>query len=93
MPFIITNYHLNDTKVTEAQDILTPKELGFTFPAEWAPQRATWLTFPHNDASWQGNKLAQMRPQYLAFIKAISQGQNVGIIANDENLKNHTQRR
>lgn len=88
MPFIITNYHLNDTKVTEAQDILTPKELGFTFPAEWAPQRATWLTFPHNDASWQGNKLAQMRPQYLAFIKAISQGQNVGIIANDENLKN-----
>jgi len=29
-----------------------------------------------------------MRPQYLAFIKAISQGENVGIVANDENLKN-----
>ncbi len=28
-----------------------------------------------------------MRPQYLAFIKAISAGENVGIIANDENLK------
>lgn len=28
-----------------------------------------------------------MRPQYLAFIKAISQGENVGIIANDVNLK------
>lgn len=28
-----------------------------------------------------------MYPQYLAFIKAISQGENVGIVANDENLK------
>lgn len=65
----------------------TPRELGFTFPAEWAPHRATWLTFPHNDASWQGDKLSKMRPQYLAFIKAISQGENVGIIANDEALK------
>jgi len=66
----------------------TPKELGFTFPAEWHLHRATWLTFPHNEASWQGDRLAKMRPQYLNFIKAISQGENVGIIANDENLKN-----
>ncbi|MCF2500655.1 agmatine deiminase family protein [Dyadobacter chenhuakuii] len=65
----------------------TPGELGFTFPAEWFPHRATWLTFPHNEASWQGERLAKMRPQYLAFIKAISQGEKVGIIANDENLK------
>ena len=66
----------------------TPKESGFIFPAEWHPHRATWLTFPHNEASWQGDRLAKMRPQYLSFIKAISQGEQVGIIANDENLKN-----
>ncbi|GHB62821.1 agmatine deiminase family protein [Persicitalea jodogahamensis] len=66
---------------------LTPKQLGFHFPPEWHPHRATWLTFPHNEASWQGDKLARMRPQYLAFIKAISQGEKVGIIANDEALK------
>ncbi len=65
----------------------TPRELGFTFPAEWHPHRATWLTFPHNDASWQGTRLDKMRLQYLGFIKAISQGENVGIIANDEQLK------
>ncbi|TKT93089.1 agmatine deiminase family protein [Dyadobacter frigoris] len=65
----------------------TPKAAGFTFPAEWQPHRATWLTFPHNDASWQGDRLSKMYPQYLAFIKAISQAENVGIIANDENLK------
>jgi agmatine deiminase len=66
---------------------LTPKQLGFSFPAEWHPHRATWLTFPHNDASWQGDKLARMLPQYLAFIKAISQGEKVGIIAHDEALQ------
>ena len=66
---------------------LTPTQLGFHFPAEWQPHRATWLTFPHNEASWQGDKLAKMRPQYLAFIKAISQGEKVGILANDEALK------
>lgn len=66
---------------------LTPRQLGFMFPAEWHPHRATWLTFPHNEASWQGDKLARMRPQYLAFIKAISQGEKVGIVANDETLK------
>jgi agmatine deiminase len=66
---------------------LTPSQLGFIFPAEWHPHRATWLTFPHNEASWQGDRLAKMRPQYLAFIKAISQGEKVGIIAHDKTLQ------
>ena len=74
--------------VSEINLFKTPKDLGFVFPAEWHPHRATWLTFPHNDASWQGDRLAKMRPQYLQFIKAISQGENVGIVANDEKLKN-----
>ncbi len=66
---------------------MTPKEQGFFFPAEWHPHRATWLTFPHNDHSWQGDKLAGMRPQYIQFIKAISQGEKVCINANSETLK------
>jgi agmatine deiminase len=73
--------------VSESNFFTTPKDSGFIFPAEWHPHRATWLTFPHNDASWQGDKLAKMRPQYLNFIKTISEGENVGIIANDEQLK------
>ncbi len=64
-----------------------PKAAGFTFPAEWHPHRATWLTFPHNDASWQGDRIHKMRPQYLALIKAISKGEQVGIVANSEALK------
>jgi agmatine deiminase len=75
--------HLSTTRY----QTLTPKQLGFVFPPEWHPHRATWLTFPHTEASWQGDKLAKMRPQYLQFIKAISQGEQVGIVANDAGLR------
>ena len=32
----------------------TPRQLGYTFPAEFAPQRAMWLSWPHKEASWPG---------------------------------------
>ena len=66
---------------------MTPKQQGFFFPAEWHPHVATWLTFPHNDHSWQGDKLAKMYPQYFQFIKAISKGEKVCLNVNDDVLK------
>ncbi|MEY4954005.1 MAG: Agmatine deiminase [Bacteroidota bacterium] len=64
----------------------TPKELGFYFPAEWEQHAATWITFPHNDHSWQGDKLVDMYPEYFGLIKAISQGEIVNIQVNDMDL-------
>jgi agmatine deiminase len=64
-----------------------PKEQGYFFPAEWHPHLATWITFPHNDHSWQEEKLGQMYPEYFALIKAISQGEQVRINANSEGLQ------
>jgi len=32
----------------------TPAALGYRMPAEWAPHRGTWLSWPHNTASWPG---------------------------------------
>ncbi len=32
----------------------TPAFLGFCMPAEWAPQTAVWLSWPHKRASWPG---------------------------------------
>ena len=64
----------------------TPKELGFYFPAEWDSHESTWITFPHNDHSWQGDKLADMYPEYFALIKAISVGEIVNIQVNDDEL-------
>ena len=66
---------------------MTPKQQGFFFPAEWHPHVATWLTFPHNEHSWQGDKLAKMYPQYFQFIKAISKGEKVCLNVNDDVLK------
>jgi agmatine deiminase len=28
---------------------------GFRMPAEWAPHRGTWLSWPHRESSWPGN--------------------------------------
>jgi agmatine deiminase len=65
----------------------TPKSNLFYFPAEWHPHISTWLTFPHNDHSWQEGKLAKMYPEYFALIKSISQGELVNLNVHNEELK------
>ena len=30
----------------------SPAALGYTMPAEWEPHEATWLSWPHKEASW-----------------------------------------
>ncbi len=30
----------------------SPASLGFRMPAEWAPHRGTWLSWPHREESW-----------------------------------------
>ena len=32
----------------------TPRQLGYRWPAEWEPHRATWMAWPHNRATWPG---------------------------------------
>lgn len=32
----------------------SPAALGFRMPAEWAPHRGTWLSWPHRETSWPG---------------------------------------
>jgi len=38
-------------------DTLTdhPASRGYRMPAEWAPHRGTWLSWPHRESSWPGN--------------------------------------
>ena len=40
--------------LTNFQTSLTPKQLGYYFPAEFAKHEATWLSWPHKEASWPG---------------------------------------
>ncbi len=64
----------------------TPKQLGFHFPAEFAPQSAMWLSWPHKEASWPG-KIETIFPIYSQFIKLIAQNQKVCINVADEKMK------
>ncbi|HSZ34837.1 MAG TPA: agmatine deiminase family protein [Puia sp.] len=62
----------------------TPKELGYRFPAEFELHAATWLSWPHKEASWPG-KIASIYNPYCLFIKALTENEFVHInVANDE---------
>ena len=56
----------------------TPRELGYYFPAEFAPHAATWLSWPHKEASWPG-KINSIYPSYVKFIKELIKGERVKI--------------
>ena len=64
----------------------SPKKAGYSFPAEWAKHEATWLTWPHKEASWPG-KIDMIYAPYCEFIKIVAQGEKVRINVNDEATK------
>jgi agmatine deiminase len=64
----------------------TPKDLGYYFPAEFEPHEATWLSWPHKEASWPG-KLYTIYPPYARFIKELTKGELVRINVADEDIK------
>ena len=65
----------------------SPKDLGYSFPAEWHRHRATWLSYPHSDSySWPGT-LEKIFPYYNAFIKELSKGERVCINIRNEGMK------
>jgi agmatine deiminase len=63
-----------------------PKQLGYYFPAEFAKHSATWLSWPHKEASWPG-KIETIYPVYAQFIKLVAEGENVNINVADEAMK------
>ena len=65
---------------------VTPKSLGYYFPAEFAQHEATWLSWPHKEASWPG-RIHMIYPFYSRFVKELSLGELVRINVNDEAMK------
>ena len=57
---------------------MTPKQLGYYFPAEFVEHKSTWLSWPHKEASWPG-KIHTIFPSYIAFIKALTRFEQVNI--------------
>jgi agmatine deiminase len=64
----------------------TPAELGYYFPAEFAPQESMWLSWPHKEASWP-DKIETIYSPYCLFVKEVAKGQRVNINVADEVMK------
>ena len=47
-------------------------------PAEWAPHRGTWLSWPHKEASWPG-KFAPVPGIFARTVQLLSEGEEVHI--------------
>ncbi len=67
-------------------ELPTPAQQGFFFPAEWHPHAATWLSWPHTEASWTRERQELMFPAYIAFINAIAESEPVFINAHNETV-------
>ena len=65
----------------------TPQELGYHFPAEFSEHTATWLSWPHKEASWPG-KIDSIYPNYSLFVKYLAQSELVRINVVDDAMKN-----
>lgn len=55
-----------------------PRDLGFSMPAEWAPHRGTWLSWPHKEASWPG-KFAPVPGVFAEFVRHLAPREEVHI--------------
>ncbi len=66
------------TAASAASD--TPSALGFRMPAEWEPQEAIWLSWPHNYASWPG-KFRPVPYNFANIVATISRFEPVRINA------------
>jgi agmatine deiminase len=73
-------------KTSELPNLPKPKDLGYYFPAEFATHEATWLSWPHKEASWPG-KINAIFPFYAQFIKELAKGEIVRINVANEQMK------
>lgn len=63
----------------------------YSLPAEWEPHQATWLSWPHKDASWPG-KLDVIQPVYAQMVAALARSEPVHINVNNAEMEQHARK-
>jgi agmatine/peptidylarginine deiminase len=64
----------------------------YRFPAEWEPQSAVLIAWPHQDTDW-GPRLAEVEETYVALVAAIARFQGVVICVADDDLQTYAEAR
>ena len=72
----------NNSRPSGLSDSRTPGPLSYYFPAEFAKHEATWLSWPHKEASWPG-KIESIYPSYCLFVKYLAKSEKVRINVNN----------
>ncbi|MDR1075659.1 MAG: agmatine deiminase family protein [Xanthomonadaceae bacterium] len=62
------------------------------FPAEWAPQSAILIAWPHPDTDW-APRLSEVEETYIALVAAIARFQDVLICVADDDLQIYAEAR
>ena len=57
-----------------------PAQIGYRWPAEWEPHRATWLAWPVNPQTWP-DCLAQAQRQFAELVANITRFEPVHVLA------------
>lgn len=57
-------------------------------PAEWEPHQATWLSWPHKEASWPG-RIAAIQPVYARAVAALARSETIHLNVNDDAMEAH----
>lgn len=64
----------------------TPSALGYYFPAEFERHEATWLSWPHKEASWPGT-IHKIFAYYADFVAEIAKYERVCINVSDHGMR------
>lgn len=64
----------------------------YRFPAEWEPQSAVLIAWPHADTDW-GPRLADVEETYIALVAAIVRFQDAVICVADDDLQTYAEAR
>jgi agmatine deiminase len=67
-----------------------PAQLGYRFPAEWEPHRATWLAWPHNPETWPG-KRETILSTYVRFVKLLAEVETVHLLAGGPQVRDEAE--
>lgn len=69
----------------------TPKQLGFSMPAEWYPHERCWMAWPCHLETWEVIGLPAARLAYAQIAQAIAQFEPVTLLVNPEDAQNAAQ--
>lgn len=62
----------------------------YRWPAEWEPQTATWLSWPHRVSTWPGH-FGPIPPVYVRWIEVLTKWQHVHLIAGSPHFMREVQ--